>query len=570
MIGERYLGYCGVLRTALAEMESMARSLDLGMIITEPARELAQTSFEPFLVVITGADGSGKSALVNAFARAKVANDSPAPHRTVYEYTHGAQPAESQLSINTIRRARPVAGLEKLRVVEMPLREDARSLFNEEIMPAADAVLFVLPITSPWSEPVWDFLKGIHFPVADRLICVLQQSDLRSPLEVEAVTRHIGQTMRDRFGETGSVQPVSALLAMEAQAGPMEDPALLERSGFRALERRISEIIAHSEPRLRRFREKVEQARRLLDDMASRILSRCHTLQRDLQRLGTLGRSVAGGKADMVQHLTGALLSLARECDHRQMESYRALDRNLSPLALFVMIFRPVTRRLEKEVGEHPMRDTIRHEVPHAIQGLQAAFREVWEHFHQTLQRDFSTRLPPAPAEPPPTKTPAAILEQIEREAFADVSPVMDEEEIFPAIHALAGRLRLFAVLIAITAGAAGFFASSKPVWAATAGGLTLGLLLVAIGLAARERAKLVARYRQQLFARREAAIAATERQLHEVVEQFYRDMGATFEPLEGFCNARMHFFDPFLHQIGNLGTRLETLSKTVGAELRD
>jgi GTPase SAR1 family protein len=568
MIGESYLGRCGVLKSTLAEMESMARGLDLGDVISEPIRELGQAIEEPFLLVVTGADGAGKSALVNAFAGEEVATGSSLHDRLVYEYCHGLSAEDSSLGINTVRRTRPAAGLEKLRLVEMPWREDAKSFFAEEILPAADAVLFVFSIANPWAEPGWDFLRTIHFPCADRLICVLQQSDVRTPMEVEVVARHVQQKMREQFGVAGCVQPLSAKLALQARRNSLDDGLLLERSGFNSLERRISEIIAQAEPRLRKLSEKAEKAQRLLDEMASKILARCHTLQRDSQRLSALARSVVGGKADMVQHLTGALLGLARECDRTQMESYRALERNLSAAALLAALFRPVGRGLAEQVGDAPMREAVRREIPHALEGLQAAFREVWEHFHQTLRREISTRLPPAQALPPPTREAREILEEIEREAFVEAVPVAGQKSVFPALGSLAVLLRLLFFVVVVTGGAAIFFAESKPVLAGVVGGVACGVLLAGITIALLKRGKLLAQYRLQLLARREAAIAAAEQQLHAVVEQFYDDMGATFEPLEGFCNARMHFFDPFLQQIGTLGARLETTVKALRAEL--
>jgi len=569
MIGESYLGRCGALKAALAEMEAMARGLDLSTSVSEPMRELGRSVEEPFLIVVTGADGAGKSMLVNALAGAQITGGISPGNRLVYEYAHGDSPAEVPLGVNTIRRECSVAGLEKLRVVDMPMRADSRSLFSEDTLPSADAVLFVFSITNPWVENAWDFLKGIHFPCADRLICVLQQCDLRSPMEVQAVTKHIEQKMRDRFSTMTHVQPISASLALQARNG-FADGDLLERSGVAALERRLSEIVSISEPRLKRLCEKVETAQHQLDEMASRILSRCHTLQRDLQRLATLERNVIGGKSDMVQHLTGALLGLTRECDQTQMESYRALEKNLGFGALLSLPFRRAASGIEGKIGLEPIREAIRRAIPHALEGLQSAFREVWDHFHSTLRSEISTRLPPAPSEPPPIKPAPAVLEQIEREAFIENADANDDISVLPALKNLASLLRILLVVIVGGVGAAIFFAPKNHLFTGIGAGVAAIALLVAISASIATRSKVLTNYRRQLVSRREAAIAASENQLHEIIEQFYTDMAATFEPLEGFCNARMHFFDPFLSRVTTLGSRLENLMRSLRSDLRD
>lgn len=87
--------------------------------------------------------------------------------------------------------------------------------------------------------------------VAEKVVFVLQQRDLRSAAEVDAVLTHMRQTMLQKIGESCPIFAVSAKQAWEAKHTEDADARarMLGESGFDALENHIASSVTDGSAR---------------------------------------------------------------------------------------------------------------------------------------------------------------------------------------------------------------------------------------------------------------------------------------------------------------------------------
>ncbi len=81
------------------------------------------------------------------------------------------------------------------------------------------------------------------------IVFVLQQCDLRDDFEVNAVTRHLEQTLHEKFSPDCRIFPVSAKKAYLSKTTGADREGLLQQSGFRALESYINDTVTQSDTR---------------------------------------------------------------------------------------------------------------------------------------------------------------------------------------------------------------------------------------------------------------------------------------------------------------------------------
>ena len=114
----------------------------------------------------------------------------------------------------------------------------------DQLLPEADLVIFVYSITNPWSASSREFLSHISAHQPRNAMFVLQQCDLRDELEVDAVAKHLEQTVAEKFPEEGRVFPVSAKKAFLSKTTAADREGLFQQSAFGALESYVTEDIA--------------------------------------------------------------------------------------------------------------------------------------------------------------------------------------------------------------------------------------------------------------------------------------------------------------------------------------
>ncbi len=247
---------------------------------------------EPFVFVVVGEVNVGKSTFLNAlfgqdFSRTGVM---PTTGKILF-FRHGEEHQVVPVTPTLDEVYAPVDFLRDFHIVDTPGTnsvENEHQLITERFVPIADLVIFVFSAMNPWGASAWQFLEKVHREWMRNVIFVLQQSDLRSPEEIQVITDYMGQLTRQRFGRDFPLYAVSAKKAFLARNAGIERERLLQDSGFHALEAHISSIVRHNAARLNKLASTMRLARQILNDMRERYVAGMHHAKRKLTVLQEL------------------------------------------------------------------------------------------------------------------------------------------------------------------------------------------------------------------------------------------------------------------------------------------
>ncbi len=262
-IGTDLLALAAALRDAGGDAESSA-ILD----------NLIASLKEPFVFVVVGEVNVGKSTFLNALFGQDFSSTGVVPTTgKILFFRHGEEHSVVPVTPTLDEVYAPVDFLRDFHIVDTPGTnsvENEHQLITERFVPIADLVIFVFSAMNPWGASAWQFLEKVHREWMRHVIFVLQQSDLRSPEEIQVITDYMGQLTRQRFGRDFPLFAVSAKKAFLARNAGIERERLLQDSGFHALEAHISSIVRHNAARLNKLASTMRLARQILDDMRER------------------------------------------------------------------------------------------------------------------------------------------------------------------------------------------------------------------------------------------------------------------------------------------------------------
>jgi GTPase SAR1 family protein len=249
---------------------------------------------EPFVFVVVGEVNVGKSTFLNALFGQDFSSTGVVPTTgKILFFRHGEKHSVVPVTPTLDEVYAPVDFLRDFHIVDTPGTnsvENEHQLITERFVPIADLVIFVFSAMNPWGASAWQFLEKVHREWMRHVIFVLQQSDLRSPEEIQVITDYMGQLTRQRFGRDFPLFAVSAKKAFLARNAGIERERLLQDSGFHALEAHISSIVRHNAARLNKLASTMRLARQVLDGMRERSVAAMHLAKRKttvLQELQT-------------------------------------------------------------------------------------------------------------------------------------------------------------------------------------------------------------------------------------------------------------------------------------------
>ncbi|MFZ2278577.1 MAG: dynamin family protein [Prosthecobacter sp.] len=229
---------------------------------------------EPFVFVVVGEVNVGKSTFLNALFGQDFSSTGVVPTTgKILFFRHGEEHSVVPVTPTLDEVYAPVDFLRDFHIVDTPGTnsvENEHQLITERFVPIADLVIFVFSAMNPWGASAWQFLEKVHREWMRHVIFVLQQSDLRSPEEIQVITDYMGQLTRQRFGRDFPLYAVSAKKAFLARNAGIERERLLQDSGFHALEAHISSIVRHNAARLNKLASTMRLARQILDEMRAR------------------------------------------------------------------------------------------------------------------------------------------------------------------------------------------------------------------------------------------------------------------------------------------------------------
>jgi GTPase SAR1 family protein len=571
MIGDDYLEVRAHLGTALYALTSLAHDLQATPETIETLRGLNASLKEPFLFVVMGEVKAGKSTVLNAlfgreFCRADVL---PATDR-IYLFKYAAEAIDVPINEHMTESYRPNIFLRDFNIVDTPgtntiVPEHQR--IAEEFVPMADLVLFVFSITNPWGASAWDFLDLIHNHWKKNVLFILQQSDLRSPEEIETVKKHLEQTAREKLGSSPPIFAVSAKTAFIAKTGdPAEREVLLKQSHFDELERYIGQTIAGGETRGGKLRSVCASAQVIVRELAEKAKGAFATIQKDNDRIQKMGGILEERKEQSLRQVGGVLWSLAQNFERTQKKSEELLAERLSWGRTIQLMFRKQKWHTEfQESIDQQLRETLKRQIANSIELLETDLKAVWQQLHESIQKTFATEVPTPPAPPDFINERDQLLKRIELTLIEKMSGRAIEEQMTRMFDDAATWMRLPAG-IAVVGGAATVAAALAHLAIIGIAGSVAGVAaLSGAAVAVFKRNQILGEFRKQMAEKREEILSPVEDHLRHAINVFYQELGGTFQPLQAFCAAQQKIYEPVLTRLKQLDDTFGKLSSELG-----
>jgi GTPase SAR1 family protein len=572
MIGEDYLQDRAQLGTALYALASLAHDLQATTETIETLQGLNASLREPFLFVVMGEVKAGKSTVLNAlfgreFCRADVL---PVTDR-IYLFKYAVEPRDVPINEHMTECYRPNNFLRDFNVVDTPgtntiVAEHQR--IAEEFVPMADLVLFVFSITNPWAASAWDFLDLIHNRWKKNILFILQQSDLRTPAEVETVREHLDRTAREKLGSSPPIFAVSARNAFQAKTGdPAQRDQLLAESHFVELERYIGQTIAGGESSAGKLRSVCQSALVIVRELAEKSKGAFAVIQKDNNRVQQLGGVLEERKEQSLRQVGGVLWSLAQNFERTQLKSEQLLTERLSWGRTFQLIFRKQKWHTEFQANiDQQLRDILKRQIANSIELLETDLKAVWQQLHESIQKTFAAEVPAPPAPPNFINERDQLLKRIELTLMERMSGSAVEDQMTRMFNDAAAWMRLPAC-IAVASGAATIAAAlaNHVTIVDAAGGVAIAAALSGAAVAVVKRNRILSEFRKQMSEKREAILSPVEDHLRQAIGLFYEELGATFQPLEAFCAAQRKIYDPILTRLKQLEDTFAKIASRLG-----
>lgn len=275
MIGDDYFELRSRIGTDLLALGAALRDCGGDADSTAIIDNLIASLKEPFVFVVVGEVNVGKSTFLNALFGQDFSQTGVVPTTDkILFFKHGPHHEVVPVTPTLDEVQAPVDFLRDFHIVDTPGTnsiENEHQQITERFVPIADLVIFVFSAMNPWGASAWQFLEKVHRDWMRHVIFVLQQSDLRSPEEIQVITDYMSQLTRQRFGRDFPLFPVSAKKAILARDAGLDHERLHRESGFHGLEAHISSLVRHNTARLTKLGSTVRLARQILERMHQQV-----------------------------------------------------------------------------------------------------------------------------------------------------------------------------------------------------------------------------------------------------------------------------------------------------------
>ena len=295
-LGDEHLELRAELGTGVFALMSIARDAGVLTPQLQQLQSLASDLRGPFTFMVAGEVKAGKSTLLNALFGREVsrADTLPATDR-VHHFRFGLAPADHESGNALIEHYRPMNFLRDFQLVDTPGVNSTDARHNEiaaEFVPLADVVLFVFPVTNPWSASSWDFLEKIQRRWLRRVVLIVQQIDLRDTTEVDTITAHLRKMCHERLKDDVPIFAVSAKQALEVKTTEGPHDGLWEKSGFGPLERTVNQLLVADPHRFERMLRSVRLAQMELPPLAQKAGFALSLFESDRHELARVTRAM--------------------------------------------------------------------------------------------------------------------------------------------------------------------------------------------------------------------------------------------------------------------------------------
>ena len=571
MLGDSFFQTRADLGTALFSLSTLAHDLHAPQETIRTLNELGTSLREPFLFVVAGEVKAGKSSLLNAlFGREFCRVDVLPATDKIYIFKHGEQERDVHVSpqLTECHRTSPV--LRDFNIVDTPGTNTIvpeHEAITRQFLPLADLCLCVFSTVNPWGASAWEFLRHLHKTWLKKVVFVLQQRDLRSPAEVEAVLAHMRQTMLQKLGESCPIFAVSAKQAWEAKHTEDADARarLLHASGFDALENHIASSVTDGSARTEKLASVCRSAQVIFSDFKRQVATAAAVLETDLVKLRELRAVLEERREQSLRQVGGMLWTIAQASERTQAQGEELLREKLTFAGTVKLMFgkRGLDKFFQTEL-ENRQRETLTKVVRDSLDLVEADMRSVWTQQHELMKRSFASR--DLPLLPDFAQQRTELLNRIDLALIERTQGEEFQRQMQRVFADTASWLRL----------PAGVFAAGG-IGAVIAGAFTKATLLDITGtlagigaltgtvIALAKRRKIIAEYRRKMTEKREAMVRAIEDHLRHAVMRFYMELGQLFQPIEAFAEAQKKMLAPSMAAVRDLDVKLARCAAELG-----
>ncbi len=569
MIAEDYLQLRAQLGTALFSLSALGHDLHASNEMLQTLNGLNASLREPFLFVVMGEVKAGKSSVLNAlFGREFCRVDVLPATDKIYVFKYGNESNDVSVSDKLVECYRANKFLRDFNIVDTPgtntIVADHQAI-TEQFLPLADLVLFVFSITNPWAASAWEFLNLVQKKWLKNVVFVVQQADLRSETEVEAVVKHLQQTAREKLGANPPVFAVSAKNAFLAKTTATDKERILRESKFDRLEEYINEAVAHGESRTAKLRSVCQSALVVLRELGEKARGAFATTEKDIERLHELEHILDERKEQSLRQVGGVMWSLQQSYERSQKGAEDLLAQRLSFAQTMKLIFRKEKWHADfQESIDKLLHETLKRQIANSIELLESDLKSVWQQLHESLLKNFASEIERPLSPPDFIREREALLKRIELTLMEKMSNQRIEEQMTRAFGEASAWLRVPAG-IAVLGGATALAAALAHIAIVDVTGTLAGIAALSGALVAiTKRRKIITEFRAQMARKREEVFAPIEDHLRHAIAVFFQELNMTFQPLQTFCAAQKKIYEPIITRIN----QLEETFKKAAADL--
>jgi GTPase SAR1 family protein len=344
MIGQDYFDVRSRLGTALFSLRALVADAGGDPDQSTILENLVNSLRDPFVFVIAGEVNVGKSTFLNALFGAEFSRTGVIPTTDkVLFFKHGPTVRHVPVSRTLEEVYVPADFLKDFHVVDTPGTnsvEYEHQEITERFIPSADLVIFVFSAMNPWGASAWQFLDKVHRHWLRHVVFVLQQCDLRSPEEIDAILQYMRQLCKQRYEREFPIYPVSAKMAYLARSSGLDRERLMAASGFEPLEKHISRTMGASGARIGKLDNALRIAQDILTSLREKGSGKASTRDDKSRALHNMEETLESQQLRTVQKLHPAIEATDSEISRVASLLLSHLGNILTPRQALQSLFR--------------------------------------------------------------------------------------------------------------------------------------------------------------------------------------------------------------------------------------
>ncbi len=341
--GERYFAIRERIAEVVRGIHELAKATN-----TELSESFSSAAFEnelrkPFLFVVCGEVNAGKSSFINGlfgYPLCKV-NILPETDKVIW-YRHGETPRDRASSPSLQESYLPIEFLRDFNAVDTPgtnSSDNAHLEETERLLPTAELIFFVFPVTNPWGAATWNLISGLPPECHERIVFILQQADQQDPEDLKITIQHMADLSTKRIGFVPQIFPVSGKLAFEAKQAGKNGERDYRNSGFPVLEDFISVHVCDSAARRKVLQTWRSSASTALASIENRVDEQTRVLGDQHHFLESLEREIDSMRESLVARLPSHLAGVTVVFETEALGVSKALGKSLGLHRSFYRIF---------------------------------------------------------------------------------------------------------------------------------------------------------------------------------------------------------------------------------------